>query len=55
MKNAGNEFSPSTLKKSDADINQRPSDQEIEMRVLTDSEVLNVGGGPEVDIEVGGG
>ncbi|MBC3916858.1 hypothetical protein H8L32_05165 [Undibacterium sp. CY18W] len=55
MKNTGNTCSHSTLNKSDTGINQRPSDQEIEMRMLTDSEILNVGGGPEVDVESQGG
>ena len=43
------------LKTSDIEIKQQQSAQEHKMRVLTDNEVLSVAGGPEVDIEVGGG
>lgn len=43
------------LKTSDIEIEQQQSAQEHEMRVLTENEVLSVAGGPEVDIEVGGG
>ncbi|MFZ6721860.1 hypothetical protein [Undibacterium sp. Ji49W] len=55
MKNTGNECSHSTLNKSDADINHYPSDQPTAMRMLTESEVLSVAGGPEVDVESQGG
>ncbi|MFZ6721864.1 hypothetical protein [Undibacterium sp. Ji49W] len=55
MKNTGSECSHSTLNKSYADINQYPSDQPMGMRILTENEVLSVAGGPEVDIETGGG
>ncbi|MFZ6757338.1 hypothetical protein ACO0K9_08950 [Undibacterium sp. Ji50W] len=55
MKNAGNEYCHSTLNKSDANINQSPSYQQVGMLVLTEGEVLSVAGGPEVDIETGGG
>ncbi|MBC3916855.1 hypothetical protein H8L32_05150 [Undibacterium sp. CY18W] len=55
MKNAGNEYSHSTLNKSNTDINQHPSDQQMEIRMLTESEVLSVAGGPEVDVESGTG
>ncbi|BBB64322.1 hypothetical protein UNDYM_0069 [Undibacterium sp. YM2] len=43
------------LKTSDIEIKQHQSAQELEMRALTDNEVLSVAGGPEVDISVGGG
>ncbi|MFZ6757335.1 hypothetical protein ACO0K9_08935 [Undibacterium sp. Ji50W] len=45
----------STLKSSDIDSAQHQSGQNREMRNLTDSEILSVAGGPEVDVEAGGG
>ncbi|MFZ6721862.1 hypothetical protein [Undibacterium sp. Ji49W] len=52
MKNA--EITTS-LNKFDVGSAQHQSSQELEMRVLTDSEVLGVAGGPEVDVESQGG
>ena len=43
------------LKTSDVEIKQQQPAQDHEMRVLTDNEVLSVAGGPEVDVESGGG
>jgi hypothetical protein len=43
------------LKTSDIEIKQQQPAQEPEMRVLSEDEVLSVAGGPEVDVEVGGG
>ncbi|MFZ6757336.1 hypothetical protein ACO0K9_08940 [Undibacterium sp. Ji50W] len=44
-----------SMNKSDVDGAQCQASQELEMRVLTDHEVLSVAGGPEVDVETGGG
>lgn len=42
------------LKTSDVEIKQQQPTQELEMRVLSEDEVLSVAGGPEVDVETGG-
>ena len=43
------------LKTSDVEIKQHQPAQDHEMRVLTDNEVLSVAGGPEIDVQAGGG
>jgi hypothetical protein len=43
------------LKTSDVEIKQQQSSQELEMRVLTNNEVLAVAGGPESDVGSGNG
>ncbi|PXX45331.1 hypothetical protein DFR42_102559 [Undibacterium pigrum] len=40
---------------STIETDQDSSNQQSEMRVLTESEMLSVAGGPEVDVESGGG
>ncbi|MFZ6757333.1 hypothetical protein ACO0K9_08925 [Undibacterium sp. Ji50W] len=44
-----------SINKSEVDGAQFYACQEHEMRVLTENEVLSVAGGPEVDVEIGGG
>ncbi|MBC3916856.1 hypothetical protein H8L32_05155 [Undibacterium sp. CY18W] len=44
-----------SMNKSDVENALHQSAQELEMRVLTDCEVLVVAGGPEVDVESGTG
>ncbi|WP_170133475.1 hypothetical protein [Undibacterium pigrum] len=43
------------LMQSTIETDQDSSNQQSEMRVLTESEMLSVAGGPEVDVESGGG
>jgi hypothetical protein len=43
------------LIQSTIETDQDSSNQQSEMRVLTESEMLGVAGGPEVDIQTGGG
>ncbi|MFZ6757337.1 hypothetical protein ACO0K9_08945 [Undibacterium sp. Ji50W] len=44
-----------SIDKSEVDGAQLHAGSELEMRALTDDEVLSVAGGPEVDVEAGGG
>lgn len=41
------------LKTSDIEIKQQQPTQELEMRVLSEDEVLSVAGGPECDVGTG--
>lgn len=43
------------LNVSEIEIKQQQSVQESDMRVLSENEILNVAGGPEVDVSAGGG
>ncbi|MFZ6721859.1 hypothetical protein [Undibacterium sp. Ji49W] len=42
-----------SINKSEVDGAQLHASHELEMRVLTDNEVLNVAGGPESDVGTG--
>ncbi|PXX45330.1 hypothetical protein [Undibacterium pigrum] len=55
MKNTLNKLTQAGPNLSDVQDHSRLSDALNEMRVLSESEVLSVAGGPEVDVESGGG
>lgn len=55
MKNTASKITNTILSQPPAENTQYPSNQQNEIRVLTESEMLSVAGGPEVDVETGGG
>ncbi|MFZ6757332.1 hypothetical protein ACO0K9_08920 [Undibacterium sp. Ji50W] len=55
MNKTENKNTHSILEKSEFNEKQSQSGHELHMRALDDHEVLSVAGGPEVDVEVGGG
>jgi hypothetical protein len=55
MKNTLNKLTQAATSLSNAPDHSHLSDALNEIRVLSESEVLGVAGGPEVDVETGGG